>query len=175
MQETAQQYISRIQSYLGQNDPLSVLASTPNALRAKLHAVPERDLRARTAPTRWSILEQVVHLSDVEIVVGYRVRTVLGADDGVPIPAFDQDKWQQALDYNGRSLDVALNAFEAARKNNLALYRSLSEAQWNKYGMHAERGKETVRDIVVLNAGHDLNHMRQIDEILSREAGAAAR
>ena len=30
MQETAQQYISRIQSYLGKNDPLPVLASTPN-------------------------------------------------------------------------------------------------------------------------------------------------
>lgn len=175
MQETAQQYISRIQSYLGQNDPLSVLASTPNALRAKLHSTSDADLRSRPTPTRWSILEQVVHLSDVEIAVGFRVRLILGSDDGVPIQAFDQDKWLASLNYNARALDLTLNAFEAARKNNIALYRSLTEAQWNKYGMHAERGKESVRDIVVLNAGHDLNHIRQIDLILSQETSAAAR
>lgn len=175
MQETAQQYISRIQSYLGKNDPLPVLASTPNALRAKLHSVSDHDLRSRPTPSRWSILEQVVHLSDVEIVIGYRVRAILGAEDGVPIQAFDQDTWQQSLDYNSRSLDAALNAFEAARKNNVALYRTLSEAQWNKYGMHSERGKESVRDMVVLAAGHDLNHIRQIDQILSQETSAATR
>jgi hypothetical protein len=175
MQETVQQYISRIQSYLGNNDPLSVLASTPNALRAKLHTISDADLRIRPTPSRWSVLEQVVHLSDVEIVVGYRVRTILGAEDGVTIQGFDQDKWQTALNYNGQSLDAALNAFEAARKNNVALYRSLTEAEWNKYGMHSERGKESVRDIVVLSAGHDVNHIRQIDEILSREASTAAR
>jgi hypothetical protein len=177
MQETAQQYISRIQSYLGKNDPLSVLASTPNALRAKLHSISDTDLRTRPTPTRWSILEQVVHLSDVEIVVGYRVRAILGAEDGVPIQGFDQDKWQTGLNYNGqsRSLHAALDAFEAARKNNIALYRSLSESQWNRYGMHSERGKESVRDMVVLNAGHDINHVQQIDQILSQQASAAAR
>src|SRR3954452_11076267 len=105
MQETAQQYISRIQSYLGHNDPLSVLASTPNALRARLHSVSDHDLRSRPTPSRWSILEQVVHLSDVEIAVGFRVRLILGSEDGVPIQPFDQDKWQASLNYNGRTLD----------------------------------------------------------------------
>ena len=175
MQETAQQYISRIRSYLGQSDPLSVLTSTPAALRAKLHSISDTDLRKRPAPEKWSILEQVVHLSDVEIAVGYRVRAILGAEDGIPIQGFDQDKWQAAFNYKGRTLDSALNAYEAARKNNVELYRSLSEAQWNKFGIHSERGKETVRDVVVLNAGHDVNHMRQIDQILSQETGAAAR
>jgi|SRR4051812_28223174 hypothetical protein len=175
MQETAQQYISRIHSYLGQNDPVAVLAGTPNALRAKLHSVSETVLRARPTPTRWSILEQVVHLSDVEIAVGFRVRLILGSEDGVHIQPFDQDNWLAALKYNTRPLDQTLNAFEAARQNNVALYRSLTEAQWNKYGLHAERGKESVSDVVKLAAGHDLNHIRQIDEILSHETSVAAR
>jgi len=175
VQETVQQYISRIRSCLGANDPLSVLAATPNTLRAKLHSISDTDLRRRPTPARWSILEQVVHLSDVEIVVGYRVRTILGAEDGIPIQGFDQDKWQMALNYNGQSLDVSLNAFEGARSKNVALYRSLDETQWNKYGMHSERGKESVRDIVELNAGHDVNHIRHIDDILSQEVSAATR
>jgi hypothetical protein len=32
--------------------------------------------------------------------------------------------------------------------------------------MHAERGKETVEHIVRLIAGHDLNHLQQIERIL---------
>jgi hypothetical protein len=175
MPETAQQYTSRIRSYVGQNDPLSILASTPNAIRKKLHSASDAQLRIRPEPTRWSILEQVVHLSDVEIVLGYRVRTILGADDGIAIQGFDQDRWQTALDYNSRSPEDALYAFEAARKNNVLLYRSLSEAQWNKYGMHSERGKESVRDIVVMAAGHDVNHLRQIENILSQQSTPAAR
>lgn len=173
MPETAQQYISRIKSFLGDQDPVTVLAATPGKLRSRLQSIPEELLRRRTEPTRWSILEQVVHLSDVEIVVGYRVRVILGAEDGIPIPAFDQDKWQQALNYNSRQLAPTLNAFEAARANNIALYRTLTEAQWSKYGSHSERGKETVRDVVTLAGGHDLNHLSQIEKILSQSAIAA--
>src|SRR4051812_43504988 len=104
MQETAQQYIARLTSYLGDNDPVATLSGTPKALHAMLQSVPDDVLRARPKPEKWSLLEQLVHLSDVEIVVGYRVRLVLGAEDGVPIPAFDQDKWLAAFGYNEREL-----------------------------------------------------------------------
>ena len=173
MPETAQQYISRIKSFLAGQDPVTVLAATPGKLRTLVQSLPEELHRSRPEPTRWSILEQVVHLSDVEIVVGYRVRVILGAEDGIPIPAFDQDKWQQALNYNSRQLAPTIDAFEAARANNVALYRSLTEAQWNKYGTHSERGKETVRDVITLAGGHDLNHLSQIEKILAQTASAA--
>lgn len=173
MQETAQQYISRIRSFLGNQDPVDVLSATTGNLRVHLKSVPDELLRRRPEPDRWSILEQVVHLSDVEIVVGYRVRSILGAEDGIPIQAFDQDSWQRVLNYNGRSLEDTLNAFEAARRNNVVLYRSLTEAQWIKYGLHSERGKESVRDMVTLAGGHDLNHLSQIERILAQGVGAA--
>jgi hypothetical protein len=34
--------------------------------------------------------------------------------------------------------------------------------------MHAERGQETIEHIVRLYAGHDLNHLRQIEAILGK-------
>ncbi len=174
MPETAQQYIARIHSYLGDGDPLSVLASTPNKLRTMLSTTPAGVLDTRPEPKKWSILEQVVHLSDVEVAVGYRIRAILGAEDGIPIQAFDQDAWLAGMDYASRKLEPTLTAFAAARENNISLYRSLSEAAWNKYGMHAERGKETIRDIVRLQGGHDLNHIRQIEAILATSTAAAS-
>ena len=174
MQETVEQYIARIRSFIGNNDPVQSLAKTTDALRSTLQGVPGDLIKTRPAPSKWSILEQVAHLSDVEIAVGYRVRIILGSDDGVPIQAFDQDRWQQEFHYDDRDLEPMLAAFTAARENNVRFYRSLTEAQWNKYGMHAERGKETVRDIIVLQAGHDLNHLKQIREILSQKSIAGS-
>lgn len=170
MAETVQQYVARIGSYMEGRDPLTVLSETPTRLRSLVYGLPDSRLRTRPSPERWSILEQVAHLSDVEIAIGFRVRQILGSPDGVPIAAFDQDRWQQSMLYNDRELAPVLDAFSAARDNNLRLYRSLDEAAWNKFGMHAERGQETVRKVVQMNAGHDLNHLRQIEGILGKSA-----
>ena len=166
MPETVQQYVARIGSYMQGQEPLAILAATPGRLRSLLAGLSDSQLRARPTPERWSILEQVAHLSDVEIVVGFRTRAILGAPDGVAIAAFDQDRWQQALRYNDRELVPTLDAFSAARENNLRLYRSLGENEWNKYGIHSERGQESVRTVVRMNAGHDINHLQQIEAIL---------
>lgn len=174
MQETAEQYIARILSHLEGGDPIQSLAATPSKLRELFHGVTTSDARRRPSPEKWSATEILAHLCDVEIAVGFRVRYVLGSDDGVPIVPFDQDRWLTAMNYNEREVGQSLDAFEAARKNSLVLYRSLSEAQWNKFGMHQERGKETVRHIVTLCAGHDINHLRQIEQILGRRVAAAS-
>jgi hypothetical protein len=34
---------------------------------------------------------------------------------------------------------------------------------WENYGVHQERGKETITQIVRMFAGHDLNHLQQIE------------
>jgi hypothetical protein len=36
------------------------------------------------------------------------------------------------------------------------------------FGVHTERGVESVRDIAMYFAGHDLNHFQQIDAIRQR-------
>jgi hypothetical protein len=53
------------------------------------------------------------------------------------------------------------------REANLALLKSLSPDQWKHYGQHAERGQESIEHIVRMVAGHDLNHIQQIERILA--------
>ena len=60
-----------------------------------------------------------------------------------------------------------IEQFRAMRKANLSLLNSLTPEQWSHYGLHAERGKETVERIVSLIAGHDLNHLQQIKRLLT--------
>jgi len=172
MPETAQQYISRVNSYVKDQDPITVLAETPTRLRSLLYSLPDAQLRTRPSPERWSIIEQIAHLADAEIAIGFRIRAIVGSPDGVAIAAYDQNLWQQSMRYNERELAPTLDAFTAARDNNVRLLRSLDDAAWSKFGIHSERGRETLRDVVHLAAGHDLNHLRQIEAILNKAAAA---
>lgn len=44
--------------------------------------------------------------------------------------------------------------------------KSLSREQWNQFGMHAERGEESIQKMSRMMAGHDVNHLGQIERIL---------
>jgi hypothetical protein len=159
MPETAQQYISRILGNLGEHNPIEVLESSPGKIAALIAGKPEIQLRRQPAPGKWSIAEIIVHLSETELVIGYRVRMILGAN-GTPIQAFDQDAW--AVRYPAMPVERALETFRVLRSANLALLHSLTPSQWEQFGIHAERGQETIRHISRLTAGHDLNHLAQI-------------
>jgi hypothetical protein len=162
MTETPQQYIARIIAQLQGQDPLAVLEASPGKLGALVAGKSESSLRRQPAPGKWSMAEIVVHLAEVEIVVGNRIRMILGAN-GTPIQAFDQDAW--AVRYPGMPVEPALELFRVLRSANLALLRSLNPEQWEQFGMHAERGKETLRQISRLAAGHDVNHLAQVQAL----------
>ena len=79
MQETPQQYTQRILGHVAGQEPLKVLAATPKKLDRLVAQASAAKLRKRPAPDKWSVIEILAHLADVEIVVGWRVRSILGA------------------------------------------------------------------------------------------------
>jgi uncharacterized damage-inducible protein DinB len=166
MQETAQEYKQRIFSYLAENDPLKIQSATPKKLERLVPRASATKLRKQPEPGKWSVAEILAHMADTELVFGYRIRTILGAP-GTPIQAFDQDKWAQAMSYSKADPRKSMERFAAFRKANLDLLKSLSPAQRKYHGMHAERGEESIETIAGLCAGHDINHLRQIEKILS--------
>lgn len=48
------------------------------------------------------------------------------------------------------------------------LLQSVPRTAWESHGIHSERGKETIAHMVRLTAGHDRNHIRQIEGILKK-------
>jgi hypothetical protein len=165
MKETVQQYMDRISGYAKGKQPLKVQAATAKTLERLIEGVSPATLRKRPTPEKWSVSEILAHLSETEIVGGFRMRMILGAP-GTPIAAFDQDSWVKSGHYEKRDPRKSLELFRAVREANLALLKSLTREQWQDYGMHAERGKETIERIVLMFAGHDLNHLKQIEAIL---------
>ena len=164
MNETAQQYIQRITA-LVEGKPLAVQAATAKKLERLIKGVPASKLRKRPAADKWSVSEIVAHLGDAEIVIGFRMRIILGAP-GTPIAAYDQDSWVARGHYEKRDPRKSVEQFRAVREANLALLKSLTPEQWKHFGVHSERGRETIEHIVRMTAGHDMNHLQQIERIL---------
>ena len=168
MKETVQEYVQRIQSKIAGQDPLKVQAATTKNLERLIKSVTPAKLRKRPAPEKWSAAEILAHLADAEIVVSWRLRSILGAP-GTPIQAYDQDAWLAAGQYGKRDARKSLEQFRVLRDANLALYRNLTPQQWKHHGVHAERGEESIERIASMMAGHDINHVEQITGILARK------
>jgi hypothetical protein len=166
MQETPQEYRQRMLKNLEGQDPVKVQGATAGRLARFLRGATRQQLARQPAPGKWSVNEIVAHLSETEIVVGYRMRMIVGAP-GTPIQAFDQDSWAAAGNYAGRDARKSLALFRAVREANLEWLRRLRPEQWKHFGMHAERGEESIEMIAGMMAGHDLNHLRQVEAILA--------
>ena len=163
MKETPQQYIERIRGYLDGKKPIEVLASSPRQLARLIQGVTKKKLAKRPAPDKWSVTEILAHLADTELVQGFRLRLILGAS-GCAIQGFDQDEWARYSDYAKHDPALSIEAYRVTRERTVRLLKSLPRDAWDRYGMHSERGKETVTRVTEMMAGHDLNHLKAIRE-----------
>jgi hypothetical protein len=124
-------------------------------------------LKWKPEPGKWSIAEILAHLADAEIVGSWRMRLIAGANE-TAIQPFDQDVWASLFQYGKRDAKQSLEVFRVLRENNLAMLKALPRETWDNFGMHAERGKETITHVVRMFAGHDTNHVRQIEGIVAQ-------
>jgi hypothetical protein len=166
VQETPQQYTQRLLSYSEDKEPLTLQRAAPKRLAVLIKGKQKKQLMRRPAPGKWSIAEIVAHLADAEIVIAWRLRQILSVN-GTPLQAYDQDLWASTFDYAHRDPRQSLESFRVLREGNLALLKTVPRAMWENYGMHQERGRESVEHFVRMVAGHDLNHLRQVEAILN--------
>jgi hypothetical protein len=162
--EAAASYKARILRLQAGADFLALQAAAPAMLASLVAGLSAEQLARRPGPGKWSIQEVVAHLADDELVGGYRLRMILSSP-GTAIQAFDQDVWARTGRYDTREVSASLELFRVLRKANLALLGSLSAGEWDRFGVHAERGVESIRDIAMYFAGHDINHFQQIEAI----------
>lgn len=154
-------------AYLGHRDPHETIASTPGRLRSLLHTLGKEGSERSPAPGKWNAREILCHLADCEIVFAFRLRQALAQDHHI-IQPFDQDRW--ARHYAAFNAESALAVFESVRLWNVALVRSLPADAFSKLLTHPERGDMTFQVVIETMAGHDLNHLEQLERLASASA-----
>src|SRR5271165_5912839 len=120
MPETPQQYTQRIMANAEGLDPIKIQSSTNKKLSRLIDGVSAGKLRKRPAPDKWSVAEILAHLADVEIVIGWRMRSILG-DPGTAVQAYDQDAWVSSGHYEKRDPHKSVDLHRVVREANQAL------------------------------------------------------
>ncbi len=156
-------------SYLGDRDAGEVIAATAQRLAVLHDRLGTEGLERRLAPGKWPARAILCHLADCESVFAFRLRQALAQPHHV-IQPFDQDAWATA--YESLPPQAALAAFTAVRNWNLALLATVPPEALSKTLAHPERGEMTFRVLVETMAGHDLNHLAQLEALASRSAAA---
>ena len=152
---------------IGSHDPYPVLERTPARIQEIRSTLPDRYLAAPPQPGKWSFHEIVAHLADCELMFLSRLRLML-FEDQPRFPAFDQARWTLGWAREEEPYDDTFERFQVLRKSTLRLLRRTPEPDLRRSGIHSERGLVSVFEYPIMIAGHDLNHLSQLEVIRHR-------
>lgn len=121
----------------------------------------EAGLLNRPGREGWSVRDVVVHLADAELVGALRFRMIL-AGEKPALPVYDPDTWKRRLHYLWRSPEASLSLFQQTRFASAEMLRQCSASDWERVGVHPERGEVTLGELLTQYAGHAPEHVAQI-------------
>jgi uncharacterized damage-inducible protein DinB len=151
--------------FLDGQEPISVITATVKRLHDLIDPLSPAQADLPAEPGKWSIREIVAHLADCELVFSIRLRQTLAEEHHI-IQPFDQTIWGER--YAAYDLSSAFSLFSAARNWNLKFLTTVTEDDRHHPTTHPERGTMTLWTIVETIAGHDLNHLQQIERLAAR-------
>ena len=147
---------------LGDREAVEALGETPGRIRAAVEAWSAEQFERSYAPGKWSIRKVLIHLAQTELALGTRARFAL-SQPGYTAQPFAQDDWLPIDD----SVDArtALDVYTTLRRLNAAMFRSVAPALRDRTFRHPEYGELTVGWIANQMAGHDIHHLKQIEQV----------
>src|SRR5437868_15509877 len=104
---------------------LEAAEKSPKEIAAAVSGLAPEVLHRKPAPEKWSVLEILGHLADIEIVYGYRLRQML-ADTKPVIAPMDQDAWARNLGYMYVPPAELVAFYALARHHRLRILRRLT-------------------------------------------------
>lgn len=154
--------------HVGDRNPIELLNTTLEEYRDAAALLADASWNQPWAPGKWTMRQVMAHVAQWEMILGYRLACAVGTP-GFTIQLADQD----ALMQRTAAVDgaTAFAAFDGARRFNIALIGSLSDADRDIQVLHPEYGLLTVNDLIVQMAGHGIHHLRQIREALGPKVG----
>ncbi len=121
------------------------------------------DLNAFPVPGTWSIQQIILHLMDSDLIGSDRMKRVI-AENNPQLIGYDETAFSKHLFYEKLDPAQACEVFRLNRILTAVILRNLPDGTFARTGMHSERGKETLEDLVVGYAEHLEHHMKFLKE-----------
>jgi uncharacterized damage-inducible protein DinB len=143
---------------------LERLIGTPVRIEEKLKGIPTQFYRVK-ADNKWSVLEHIGHLTDLEPLWQGRLEDILQGKTELRATDLNNTKTDLA-NHNARAAEELINEFRAVRKITVNALEALSQEQIYLSALHP-RLKTPMRtlDLFFFVAEHDDHHLAKITEI----------
>lgn len=156
-------YQKALLGLVGDEDPVAILAATPDRFEELTDELDLATLQKRPEPNEWSVEELLSHLFGAEVVYSFRWRITL-AQDHPRLAGYDQEAWAKLPH---PSFPELLSAFASLRRANVWLIEETPTSNWDRPALHEERGEEPFGMSVQLLAGHDIAHLKQLEQTIA--------
>ena len=142
------------------------LDALPDRIAAMTAGFASDRLRWKPSPDRFSILENVAHVRDLELeATTARIRRVL-SEDTPTLENFDGAAVAAASRYNDESFEDALAALTLARRRNVNALRAARAADLHRAATFGAQSV-TLLDLLRKLHAHDAEHVAEIEAIVA--------
>lgn len=155
---------------LGPRAALAQLAETPGVVAGLLAGLDETQLSRSADGGGWSMRQVVSHLRDAEGVLHARVQRMI-AQDNPTLESLAVFAWAMSEDDRPATTTAIRQAYEASRRETLALLQGLPPEGWQRIGQHKEFGQVTILQQASYFSAHEQTHLAALTAL--REAARA--
>ena len=127
-----------------------------------LQTIPVSKTDYAYAEGKWTIKELLGHIIDTERIMSYRLLR-FARNDSTSLPGFEENDYVRNAHFNNQEFNGMIKEFEAVRKANLFLFKSLTEEELQRKGT-ASNATLSVRALLFIIAGHLKHHQKVILE-----------
>ena len=122
------------------------------------------ELNAFPVPGSWSIQQIIIHLMDSDLIGSDRMKRVAAENSPPQLIGYDETAFAKNLHYEKLDPVQACEVFKMNRLLTAMVLRNLPDAAFARHGMHSERGRETLEELIVGYTEHVDHHMKFLKE-----------
>jgi uncharacterized damage-inducible protein DinB len=143
------------------------LALAPAALREAVSGLSPGQLDTTYRPDGWTVRQVVHHVADAQMNWYVRTKLTLTEDEPLVKP-YDEARWAETAEARTGPLEPSLSLLDALYRRWTALFRSLTDDQWNRRMVHPERGVLVLDATLPMMVWHGRHHTAQITALRQR-------
>lgn len=132
-------------------------------LAKSIAGLSREDLLAFPVPGTWSIQQIVLHIVDSDLVLSDRMKRVIAEDKPLLI-GYDESKFAARLHYDKQDTALACKVFADNRRLTGDILKHLPDEAFERVGIHSERGKVTLNDLLANAVNHLRHHLKFVRE-----------
>ena len=137
--------------------------SGPRLLRDALHGMTDEQIDAAPIPGKWTTRQVVCHIADFEPIYADRMKRVI-AEENPTMFGGDPDLFAARLAYDARDIEGELQMIETVRRHMARILKTLKPEDFQRKGIHSERGPLTLEELLTGISKHIPHHVRFIEE-----------